>query len=76
VHLLRADIVDCDYEDALVSIPRSAMLDCALVSKDIYVLLEQRLQLVEVGRLVAGLAPHVFLVMKIGYLRVKCLMSK
>jgi len=35
------------------------------------VLLKQALELVEVGRLIAGLAPHIFLDLKIGYLRVK-----
>ena len=35
------------------------------------VLFKQSLQLVEVSRLVCCLAPHVFLEVKIGYLRVK-----
>lgn len=52
VHLLRADIVDCNDEDGLV-------------------LFKQGLELVKVDGLVAGSAPHVFLLLKIGFLRVR-----
>lgn len=40
-------------------------------NEDGFVFFQQGLELVEVSGLVAGPAPHVFLEMKIGYLRVK-----
>lgn len=68
MHLLRTDIVNRDDEDGFVP---NHSLDFLAQDLMKFVLLEQTLQLVEVSGLVAGLAPHVFLMLKIGYLRVE-----